>query len=238
VEPRHGIVIARAYDGAMQFLFRSPSMPTADQALPGRSEPIALASDRHFVNGASLTGPWPDGTKTAIFGLGCFWGAEKDFWETPGVISTAVGYTGGFTPNATYREVCTGRTGHTEAVLVAYDPATVSYERLLKVFWEHHDPTQENRQGNDTGTQYRSAIFTTDDMQQRAAEASRAAYQERLTASGFGQIKTQIAPAPPFYYAEDYHQQYLAKNPNGYCPNHATGVVFPDVAVTPLQYAD
>jgi peptide-methionine (S)-S-oxide reductase len=221
----------------MQFLFRSPSMPTADTALPGRGEPMQLA-DRHYVNGASLKGPWPDGTRTAIFALGCFWGAEKDFWETPGVVSTAVGYAGGFTPNAGYREVCSGKTGHAEAVLVAYDPAKVSYEQLLKVFWEHHDPTQGNRQGNDHGTQYRSAVYTFDAEQQAAAEASRDAYQERLSAAKFGQITTEIRPAGPFYYAEDYHQQYLAKVPNGYCPNHSTGITFPDVAVTPLQFAD
>jgi peptide-methionine (S)-S-oxide reductase len=223
----------------MQFLFRSPSMPTPEQAPTGRSEPMPLVTDRHFVNGASLTGSWPDGTRTAIFALGCFWGAEKAFWQMPGVISTAVGYAGGFTPNATYREVGSGRTGHAEAVLVAYDPAMVSYEQLLKVFWEHHDPTQGMRQGNDVGSQYRSAIYATDDAQLRAAEASRDAYQERLTAAGFGAITTEIAPAPPFYYAEDYHQQYLAKNPYGYCPNHATGVKLPgDFVVTPLQYVD
>jgi peptide-methionine (S)-S-oxide reductase len=227
----------------MQFLFRSPFMPSADTSLPGRSEPIALASDRHFVNGASLTGPWPEGTRTAIFGLGCFWGAEKDFWETPGVVSTAVGYAGGFTPNANYREVSSGQTGHAEAVLVAYDPSKVSYEQLLKVFWEHHDPTQGMRQGNDMGTQYRSAIYTSDEAQQRAAVASRDAYQERLSAAGFGQITTEIAPAPPFYYAEDYHQQYLAKNtgPGAYCPDHRTGVKLPDdfaIPVTPLRYVD
>jgi len=222
----------------MQFLFRSPSMPSAADALPGRSEPIAVPS-RHYVNGAPLTGPWPDGTKTAIFGLGCFWGAEKDFWETPGVVSTAVGYAGGSTPNATYNEVCSGRTGHAEVVLVAYDPEKVSYEQLLKIFWEHHDPTQGMRQGNDRGTQYRSLIFTTDDEQLRAAEASRAAYQERLSAAGYGEITTEIGPAPEFYYAEEYHQQYLAKNRYGYCPNHATGVKLPDdFAVTPLQYAE
>ena len=222
----------------MQFLFRSPSMPSPDSALPGRNEPMPL-TDRHFVNGASLKGPWADGTQTAIFALGCFWGAEKDFWQTPGVVSTAVGYAGGYTPNADYREVCSGRTGHAEAVLVAYDPAKVSYEQLLKVFWEHHDPTQGNRQGNDMGTQYRSAIYTTDDAQLAAAEASRDAYQERLTAAGYGQITTEIKPAPAFYYAEDYHQQYLAKVPNGYCPNHVTGVKLPEgFTVTPLQYVD
>ena len=222
----------------MQFLFRSPSMPSPDSALPGRSEPLPL-TDRHFVNGASLKGPWADGTRTAIFGLGCFWGAEKDFWETPGVVSTAVGYAGGYTPNANYREVGSGQTGHAEAVLVAYDPANVSYEQLLKIFWEAHDPTQANRQGNDHGTQYRSIILTADDEQQAAAEASRDAYQQRLTAAGFGPIMTEIAPAGPFYYAEDYHQQYLAKNPFGYCPNHATGVKLPDdFVVTPLQYVD
>jgi peptide-methionine (S)-S-oxide reductase len=219
----------------MQFLFRSPSMPSAAEALPGRSERMAVPS-RHYVNGASLTGPWPDGTKTAIFGLGCFWGPEKDFWETPGVVSTAVGYAGGSTPNADYREVSSGRTGHAEVVLVAYDPAKVSYEQLLKIFWEHHDPTQGMRQGNDRGSQYRSLIFTTDDEQLRAAEASRDAYQKRLSAAGYGEITTEIAPAPEFYYAEEYHQQYLAKNRYGYCPDHRTGVAFPDVEVTPLQY--
>src|SRR5215212_10851760 len=222
----------------MQFLFRSPSIPSAADALPGRSERMAVPS-RHYVNGASLTGPWPDGTKTAIFGLGCFWGAEKDFWETPGVISTAVGYAGGSTPNANYREVCTGRTGHAEAVLVAYDPKRISYEELLRIFWENHDPTQGNRQGNDVGTQYRSAIWATDDEQLAAAKASRDMFQKQLSASGYGEITTEIGTAPQFYYAEDYHQQYLAKNPNGYCPNHATGVKLPDdFVVTPLQYVD
>jgi peptide-methionine (S)-S-oxide reductase len=201
-------------------------MPTAADALPGRSETMAVPA-HHFVNGESLTGPWPDGTKTAIFALGCFWGAEKDFWQTPGVVSTAVGYVGGFTPNPSYREVCTGGTGHAEAVLVAYDPAKVSYEQLLKVFWEHHDPTQGMRQGNDVGTQYRSAIYAIDDEQLAAAKASRDMYQQQLTAAGFGEISTEIAPAPQFYYAEDYHQQYLAKNPNGYCPDHSTGVSCP-----------
>ncbi|HEY8438163.1 MAG TPA: peptide-methionine (S)-S-oxide reductase MsrA, partial [Candidatus Limnocylindrales bacterium] len=220
----------------MQFLFRSPSMPSAASALPGRSESMPVPA-RHFVNGASLTGPWPDGTQTAIFAFGCFWGAEKEFWETPGVVSTAVGYSGGFTPNANYREVSSGQTGHAEAVLVAFDPEKVSYEQLLKIFWESHDPTQGNRQGNDVGTQYRSAIFTANEAQQRAAEASRDMYQERLSAAGYGEIKTEIAPAGPFYYAEEYHQQYLAKVPNGYCPVHATGVRLPDAfGATPLQY--
>ena len=216
----------------------SPQMPTADDALPGRQEAVEVPA-QHYVNGASLTGPWPDGTKTAIFALGCFWGAEKDFWETPGVVSTAVGYAGGSTPNPTYREVCSGRTGHSEAVLVAYDPTKVSYEMLLKVFWENHDPTQGMRQGNDVGTQYRSAIYTFDDEQLAAAKASRDMYQQQLGANGYGEITTEIAPAPPFYYAEEYHQQYLAKNPFGYCPNHATGVKLPDGWTSmPLQYVD
>ncbi|HKG18387.1 MAG TPA: peptide-methionine (S)-S-oxide reductase MsrA [Candidatus Limnocylindrales bacterium] len=223
----------------MQFLRRTaPSIPSPADALPGRSEPLPVP-DRHYVNGAPLRGPWPDGTKTAIFALGCFWGAEKDFWETPGVISTAVGYAGGSTPNANYREVCTGRTGHAEAVLVAYDPKRISYEELLRIFWENHDPTQGNRQGNDVGTQYRSAIWATDDEQLAAATASRDMFQKQLSASGYGEITTEIGTAPQFYYAEDYHQQYLAKNPNGYCPNHATGVKLPDdFVVTPLQYVD
>ena len=223
----------------MQFLRRTaPSIPSPADALPGRSEPLPVP-DRHYVNGAPLRGPWPDGTRTAIFALGCFWGAEKDFWETPGVISTAVGYAGGSTPNANYREVCTGRTGHAEAVLVAYDPKRISYEELLRIFWENHDPTQGNRQGNDVGTQYRSAIWATDDEQLAAATASRAMFQKQLSDSGYGEITTEIGSAPDFYYAEDYHQQYLAKNPNGYCPNHATGVKLPDdFVVTPLQYVD
>ena len=222
----------------MQFLFRSPSMPTPADALPGRDAPLPL-TNRHYVNGASLTGPWPDGTRTAIFALGCFWGPEKDFWQTPGVVSTAVGYAGGFTPNADYREVCSGKTGHAEVVLVAFDPARITYEPLLQMFWENHDPTQGMRQGNDMGTQYRSAIFTVDAEQQAAAEASRDAFQKQLSAAGYGEITTEIGPAQAFYYAEDYHQQYLAKNPGGYCPNHATGVKLPaDFAVTPLQYVD
>jgi peptide-methionine (S)-S-oxide reductase len=222
----------------MHFFRSAPSMPPPTDALPGRSEAMPVPA-RHYVNGQALTGPWPDGTKTAIFALGCFWGAEKDFWETPGVVSTAVGYIGGYTPNPTYREVCTGRTGHAEAVLVAYDPSEVSYEQLLKIFWEHHDPTQGMRQGNDVGTQYRSAIYTLDDEQLSAATASRDMYQERLTAAGYGEITTEIAPAPDFFYAEDYHQQYLAKVPNGYCPIHSTGVTLPEgFGATPLQFVD
>jgi peptide-methionine (S)-S-oxide reductase len=212
-------------------------MPSPDRALPGRSEPMPIP-DRHYVNGAPLAGPWPDGTKTAIFALGCFWGAEKDFWQLPGVVSTAVGYAGGYTPNPTYREACSGQTGHAEAVLVAYDPQKISYERLLKTFWEDHDPTQGMRQGSDAGTQDRSAIYATDADQLRVAEASRDMYQEQLTAAGYGQITTEIREAPEFYYAEDYHQQYLAKNPDGYCPIHSTGVTLPDVVVKPLQYVD
>jgi peptide-methionine (S)-S-oxide reductase len=222
----------------MQFFRSNSKLPSPNETLPGRDEPVPVP-ERHFVNGASLTPPWPDGTKTAIFALGCFWGAEKDFWETPGVVSTAVGYAGGQTPNANYREVCSGRTGHAEAVLVAYDPSVVSYEELLRVFWENHDPTQGMRQGNDMGSQYRSAIFAADDEQLRTAVASRNIYQARLSAAGYGEITTEIAPAPAFYYAEDYHQQYLAKNVNGYCPNHSTGVKLPaDFVVTPLQYVD
>ena len=174
-----------------------------------------------------MAGPWPNGTRTAVFGLGCFWGAEKAFWQLPGVVTTAVGYAGGTTPNPSYREACSGKTGHAEVVLVAYDPARISYDELLKTFWEHHDPTQGMRQGNDTGTQYRSLIIAADDEQRAAAEASRNAFQANLTASGFGTITTEIAAAAAFYYAEDYHQQYLDKNPRGYCPDHSTGVSCP-----------
>ena len=208
------------------FSRRSSAMPTAEDALPGRSTPIPVTT-HHHVNGASLTPPWPDGIQTAIFGLGCFWGAEKAFWSLPGVVSTAVGYAGGFTPNPTYEEVCSGRTGHAEVVLVAFDPARISYAELLRIFWEHHDPTQGMRQGNDVGTQYRSAIYVTDDTQRAAAEASRDAYQAGLSRAGYGTITTEIASAGPFYYAEAYHQQYLSKNPNGYCPDHGTGVACP-----------
>ena len=201
-------------------------IPAADQALPGRSEPIPVP-ETHFVNGNRIVPPFPQGLETAVFGMGCFWGAERKFWQTPGVYSTAVGYAGGLTPNPTYREVCSGMTGHTEAVLVVFDPKTTTYEALLKVFWENHDPTQGMRQGNDVGTQYRSAIYTFTPDQQRAAEASRAAYQERLDAAHYGPITTEILDAPTFYYAEDYHQQYLEKNPDGYCGIGGTGVSCP-----------
>jgi peptide-methionine (S)-S-oxide reductase len=210
----------------MWFLRSNPTLPSADEALPGRPTPVPVP-ERHHVNGASMTPPWPEGTQTAVFGLGCFWGAEKAFWQLPGVISTAVGYAGGYTPNPTYEEVCSGRTGHAEVVLVAFEPARISYEDLLRVFWEHHDPTQGMRQGNDSGTQYRSVIHARDEAHIKTAEASRDVYQERLGEAGFGEITTEIVEAPPFYYAEAYHQQYLAKNPNGYCPDHSTGVSCP-----------
>ena len=217
---------------------RPARMPEPDRALPGRSEPI-VEPGTHAVLGTPIAGPWPDGTRTAVFGLGCFWGAEKDYWQLPGVVSTAVGYSGGFTPNPTYREACSGQTGHAEVVLVAYDPSRIGYEDLLRVFWESHDPTQGMRQGNDVGTQYRSLIQVSNDDERRLAEATRDAYQERLTAAGLGTISTEITERTPFYYAEEYHQQYLDKNPNGYCPNHSTGVKLPDdFMVTPLQYVD
>jgi peptide-methionine (S)-S-oxide reductase len=220
--------------------FRSPSMPSADDALPGRASPI-LQPRNHPVPGTPLAGPYPDGFEIAEFALGCFWGEEKAFWEQPGVWTTAVGYQGGITPNPTYEESCTGRTGHAETVRVVFDPSKTSYAQLLKVFWESHDPTQGMRQGNDRGSEYRSAIFVHDDEQRRLAEMSRDMYQRELTARGYGQITTEISgpPAPPFYFAEDYHQQYLQKNPFGYCPNHATGVKLPaDFVVTPLQYVE
>jgi peptide-methionine (S)-S-oxide reductase len=182
---------------------------------------------KHHVLDATIEGPYPAGTAKAMFGLGCFWGAEKAFWQLPGVVTTAVGYAGGSTPNPTYNEACSGKTGHAEAVLVAYDPARISYEQLLKTFWEHHDPTQGMRQGNDMGTSYRSIILTADDDQMRLALETRDAYQAKLSAAGYGEITTEIAPAGPFYYAEDYHQQYLDKNPRGYCPDHSTGVSCP-----------
>lgn len=210
---------------------RKLQLPTPDTALPGRAEPLQV-SKVHFVNGNPTVEPWPDGMELALFGMGCFWGAERKFWQTEGVFSTQVGYAGGFTPNPTYEEVCSGRTGHTEVVRVVFDARRVSYEELLKVFWENHDPTQGMRQGNDIGTQYRSAIYVYDDAQRAAAEATREAFGERLRAAGHGPITTEIRPAPTFYYAEDYHQQYLGKNPQGYCGLGGTGVSCP-VGLTP-----
>ena len=207
------------------------TIPTPDEALPGRDTPMPVPT-QHFVNGHPLSPPFPDGLEQAVFGMGCFWGAERIFWNTPGVYSTAVGYSGGVTPNPTYEEVCSGLTGHTEVVLVVFDPRTLPYEELLKIFWESHDPTQGMRQGNDTGTQYRSAIYTTSDDQLGAAEASRHRFQEALDEARYGTITTEIAPATPFFYAEDYHQQYLGKNPNGYCGIGGTGVACP-VGLTP-----
>jgi peptide-methionine (S)-S-oxide reductase len=201
-------------------------MPSKDAALPGRPQKMPVP-DRHFVNGARLEEPFPDGLQRAVFGLGCFWGAERKFWELPGVYTTAAGYAAGYTPNPTYREVCTGMTGHNEVVLVVFDPTKVSYDSLLKTFWESHDPTQGMRQGNDVGTQYRSGIYYFDEAQRAAAERSRDAFQEQLAKSGHGRITTEIIPAPEFYYAEDYHQQYLAKNPGGYCGLGGTGVTCP-----------
>ena len=201
-------------------------MPATGEALPGRDEAMPVP-DRHFVNGNPLKGPFPAHLRTAVFGLGCFWGAERRFWETPGVWSTAVGYAGGETPNPSYQEVCTGETGHNEVVLVVYDPAVISYEALLAVFWEAHDPTQGMRQGNDIGTQYRSGIYSDDAGERALAKASRESYQAALGAAGFGAITTEVTPLGPFYYAEDYHQQYLAKNPGGYCGIGGTGVGCP-----------
>ena len=193
-------------------------MVSRDQALPGRDTPLAVP-EKHYVNGNPLKGPFPEGMKSAVFGMGCFWGAERLFWEREGVFTTAAGYAGGYTPNPTYEETCTAQTGHTEAVLVVYDANVVSYDDLLKIFWENHDPTQFMGQGNDVGTQYRSAVYYFDDEQRAVAEASRERYQEQLKAAGYGEITTEFATAGEFYYAEDYHQQYLAKNPGGYC-NH------------------
>lgn len=211
----------------MLFMRKTTTMLDAAKALPGRADPIPTAKT-HFVNGHALKPPYPDGFLQAVFGLGCFWGAERKFWELgDGVYVTAVGYAGGHTPNPTYEEVCSGRTGHTEVVLVVFDPAKVSYERLLKTFWESHDPTQGMRQGNDVGTQYRSSIYTFGDAQRRLADASRAAYQKALADRGLGGITTEIAASREFYFAEDYHQQYLAKNPAGYCGLGGTGVSCP-----------
>jgi peptide-methionine (S)-S-oxide reductase len=202
------------------------TIPSKADALPGRAERMPVP-EAHFVNKHRLTPPFPDGLQQAIFGMGCFWGAEKKFWQQPGVYSTAVGYAGGPTPNPTYREVCTGQTGHNEVVLVVFDPKVISYDDLLKVFWENHDPTQGMRQGNDVGTQYRSGIYYFNDEQKAAAERSRDAFQTQLTAARYGAITTEIVPAPEFFYAEDYHQQYLAKNPDGYCGMGGTGVSCP-----------
>ena len=205
---------------------RKTTLPTRDEALPGRSDAMPVAA-RHFVNGNPLEGPFAPELEQAVFGLGCFWGAERRFWQADGVFSTAAGYAGGVTPNPTYEEVCSGLTGHTEVVLVVFDPAVVSYEQLLGVFWESHDPTQGMRQGNDVGTQYRSAIYVCSEAQQRSAEDSLRAYQGELEKAGYGTITTEIGPLDRFYYAEDYHQQYLAKNPNGYCGIGGTGVSCP-----------
>ncbi|MCP8938031.1 peptide-methionine (S)-S-oxide reductase MsrA [Alsobacter sp. SYSU M60028] len=202
------------------------TVPTPEESLAGRPQPLPTA-ERHFVNGERLKGPYPPGAEIAYFGLGCFWGAERAFWTLPGVIVTAVGYMGGATPNPTYEETCTGLTGHTEAVMVVYDPSRLSYDTLLKTFWESHDPTQGMRQGNDVGTQYRSAAYWTSDAQRDALARSRAAYEQALAARGLGPITTELAPAGPFYFAEDYHQQYLARNPRGYCGLGGTGVSCP-----------
>jgi peptide-methionine (S)-S-oxide reductase len=208
----------------MSFLTRhKTNMPTPEDALPGRDTPIPVP-ERHFVLGTPLQPPFPDDTERAVFGMGCFWGPERGFWQAPGVYTTAVGYAGGFTPNPTYEEVCSARTGHNEVVLVVFKPAEIPYAELLRLFWEGHDPTQGMRQGNDIGTQYRSGIYTSSDAQAEAARASRVAYAARLAAAGYGEITTEIQPEGPFYYAEDYHQQYLAKNPNGYCGIGGTGI--------------
>ena len=214
-------------------------MPDPAKALPGRGQAIPTA-ERHFLNDQPLKGPYPDGAEIADFAAGCFWGVEKTFWQLPGVIVTAVGYQGGYTPHPTYGEVCSGQTGHAEAVRVVFDPTRITYEQLLKAFWEEHDPTQGMRQGNDMGTSYRSAIYTHTDAQRAAAEASREMYGRELAKAGYGPITTEIAEAGPFYFAEDYHQQYLAKNPGGYCPVHSTGVTLPvglgaPAAAEPIQ---
>ena len=210
-----------------QILRKKAEMPTADRALPGRAKAAFAVPAEHFVNGNRIQGPFPAGLEQAMFGLGCFWGAERMFWKVPGVYSTAVGYAAGMTPNPTYEEVCSGHTGHNEVVMVWFDPKKTSYETLLKVFWEGHDPTQGMRQGNDVGTQYRSAVYTFGEEQAAAVKESREMFATRLGAAGYEDITTEIAPAPAFYYAEDYHQQYLAKNPNGYCGLGGTGVSCP-----------
>jgi len=210
----------------MLFTRKAAEMPTPEQALPGRDTPI-LVPGRHLVLGTPIGPPFPEGTERAIFGMGCFWGAERMFWRAPGVFTTAAGYAGGFTPNPTYQEVCTGRTGHNEVVLAVFDRERTSYEDMLRIFWEGHDPTQSMRQGNDVGTQYRSGIYWTSDAQRDAALASRDGFQEELSRAGYGAITTEIVEAGPFYYAEDYHQQYLEANPNGYCGLGGTGVACP-----------
>jgi len=211
----------------MAFFSSKPRMPRPDEALPGRAERVPVPA-RHFVNGSPLAPPYPAGLELALFGLGCFWGAERVFWQAPGVFTTAVGYAGGYTPNPTYREVCSGLTGHNEVVRVVFDPKITSYDALLRIFWESHDPTQGMRQGNDVGTQYRSGIYVYDAEQRRKAEASRDAYQAALAAAGHGRVTTEIVEAPEFYFAEDYHQQYLAKNPGGYCGLGGCGVKLPE----------
>jgi peptide-methionine (S)-S-oxide reductase len=210
----------------MLFTRKAKELPTPETALPGRAEAMPV-TERHLVLGTPLTPPFPDDTEQAILGLGCFWGAERIFWQAPGVYTTAVGYAGGITPNPTYEEVCSGRTGHAEVVLVVFRPEQISYEHVLKLFWEGHDPTQGMRQGNDVGTTYRSALYWTTEEQHAAAEASRERFQQELTRAGYGAITTELAPAGPFYYAEAYHQQYLARNPNGYCGLGGTGVTCP-----------
>ncbi len=211
----------------MLFAKKSASMVSPEQALPGRTDQTMPVPAQHHALGTPLVGPWPNGFETAIFGMGCFWGAERKFWQTDGVYSTAVGYAGGYTPNCTYEECCSGLTGHAEVVLVVFDPSKVSYDDLLRVFWENHDPTQGMRQGNDIGSQYRSTVYALNDAQLAAAQASATVFQERLTTAGYPQITTEIALAGPFYYAEPYHQQYLSKNPNGYCGIGGTGVSCP-----------
>jgi len=205
---------------------KKSEMPSANEALPGRATPIPVPA-KHYVNGNPLQPPFPEGMETALFGMGCFWGAERKFWQQEGVYSTAVGYAAGYTPNPTYQEVCSGLTGHNEVVLVVFDPSVISYEQILKVFWENHNPTQGMRQGNDVGTQYRSGIYTYSDTQKQLAETSRQAYQQALNQAGYGTITTEILDAPEFYYAEEYHQQYLAKNPGGYCGLGGTNVACP-----------
>lgn len=206
---------------------KKPAIPTPQEALPGRAQPMAVPA-HHFVNGNPLKPPYPDGMEIAMFGMGCFWGAERKFWQLDGVFSTAVGYAAGITPNPTYKEVCSGMTGHNEVVRVVFDPKVISYETLLRVFWENHEPTQGMRQGNDVGTQYRSGVYVYSESQKKLAQASRDAYQQALTAAGYGTISTEIIDAPEFYYAEEYHQQYLAKNPGGYCGLGGTKVCFPE----------